>query len=331
MKPPEPNTEESVIYVTHQGAQVRKESGRIVVSDRRGDENELASFPIEQVDTVNVFGGVNFTTPFIKAASKDGISLNYFSQYGEYRGSYVPERNTIAEIREAQYGLTEEKKIEIAKTMIGAKIRNQRTLLARKDVYGTERLRALRDDLGSVATKSDIRGIEGEAAERYFDRLDETLASGWSFETRSKRPPKDHINALLSLSYTFLKNEVLSALRQYNLDPFLGVLHANRHGRPALALDLQEEFRPIFSDALSTRLVNRQVLTHDDFKANNHLTDDAFQTFLQKFEDFMQEKLTHPYFDYQVTRRTVIRYQVILLRKAITNELDDYHPFSVSR
>ena len=118
---------------------------------------------------------------------------------------------------------------------------------------------------------------------------------------------------------------MLSALRQLNLDPFLGVLHADRHGRPSLALDLEEEFRPIFCDAFVTRLVNRGTITHDQFTQDNHLADGAFDTYIEKFDAFMQEEFTHPYFEYRVSRRKAIRQQVILLRKAITGELDEYH------
>ncbi|PSQ02984.1 CRISPR-associated endonuclease Cas1, partial [Halobacteriales archaeon QS_4_69_31] len=183
----------------------------------------------------------------------------------------------------------------------------------------------------NATDKKDLRGAEGEAAERYFDRLNETLVDGWTFEKRTKRPPEDHINSLLSLTYVFMKNEVLSALRQYHLDPFLGVMHADRHGRPSLALDLQEEFRPIFCDAFVTRLVNRGTLTHDDFGKDNRLNDDPFRTYCSKFDDFMQEEFTHPYFGYSVTRRKAIRQQAILLRKAITGELDEYHALRFDR
>ncbi|MDZ7849833.1 MAG: CRISPR-associated endonuclease Cas1 [Halodesulfurarchaeum sp.] len=260
-----------------------------------------------------------------------GSSLNYFTQHGKYRGSFVPERNTIAEIRRAQYALDFSEELAIAKSMIAAKIRNQRTLLSRKGVRGTEVLKDLGKRTRNASNKDDLRGTEGEAAERYFSRLDETLVSDWTFEKRTKRPPEDHVNSLLSLTYTFMKNEAMGALRQYNLDPFLGVLHADRHGRPSLALDLEEEFRPIFCDALVTRLINRGVFTHDDFNKDNHLSEDAFKTYLSKFEDFMQEEFTHPYFDYRVTRRKAIRQQTILLRKAITNELNEYHALSFDR
>ncbi|MEZ3114993.1 CRISPR-associated endonuclease Cas1 [Halobaculum sp. MBLA0147] len=323
--------DESVVFVTTQGAQIRTDGGRVVVWDVDGDDGELATFPIEKLDTINVFGGVNFSTPFVAEANDHGIVLNYFTQHGDYRGSFVPERNTIAEVRRAQYALGDEGELAIARAMIAAKIRNARTLLARKGVTGTEFLADLQARAREAGSADDLRGTEGEAAERYFSRLDETLTDGWTFESRSKRPPEDHVNSLLSLTYVMVKNEVLAALRQYNLDPFLGVLHADRHGRPSLALDLQEEFRPIFCDAFVTRLVNRGTIQHDQFTADNHLADDAFQTYLGKFDDYMQEQFTHPYFEYEVTRRKAIRQQAILLRKAITGELDEYHALEVSK
>jgi CRISPR-associated protein Cas1 len=354
MKATEAVFDDSVIYVTKQGTQVGVQGGRIEIRDVSDDPPDqgtettnaedaedsetpndgppvLATFPREQVDTVNVFGGVNFTTPFLAGANQNSIVLNYFSQNGSYRGSFVPERNTIAEVRRAQYALSGGAELDIAKTMIAAKVRNARTLLGRKGVRGTEVLRDLGVKATRVESKDDLRGVEGEAAERYFSRLDETLADGWTFEKRTTRPPEDHINSLLSLTYVFIKNEVLSALRQLNLDPFLGVLHADRHGRPSLALDLLEEFRPAFCDAFVTRLVNRGTITHEDFRQDNHLADDVFSTYVDKFDDYMEETFTHPYFEYEVTRREAIRQQTILLRKAITGELDEYHALEFKR
>jgi CRISPR-associated protein Cas1 len=331
MKASEGLFDESVLYVSTQGTQVGTDGGRVVVRDVEGDDGVLGTFPVEKVDTINVFGGVNFTTPFTRTASEREIALNYFSEHGQYRGSFVPERNTIAEVRRAQYGLTPPEELAIARSMIAAKIRNGRTLLGRKGVTGTDVLKDLGVRAERVQSKDDLRGVEGEAAERYFSRLDETLTDGWTFEKRTKRPPEDHINSLLSLTYVFTKNELLSALRGLNLDPFLGVLHADRHGRPSLALDLEEEFRPIFCDAFVTRLVNRGTITHDDFTKDNRLADDAFDTYLDKFEEFMKEEFTHPYFEYRVSRRKAIRQQVILLRKAITGELDEYHALRFDR
>lgn len=325
MKAAEQLFDDSVVYVTRQGSQVRVDGGRIVVWDVEGDDGELGAFPVEKLDTINVFGNVNFTTPFVRRANEHGVVLNYFSQRGKYRGSFVPQKNTIAEVRRKQYALNEDEKLAIARAIVDAKIRNSRTLLHRKGVKGTGKLEDLQARLPKAHHMNEVRGTEGEAAEEYFDLLDGTLTSGWTFETRSRRPPEDHINSLMSLTYTMMKNECMSALRQYNLDPFLGVMHADRHGRPSLALDLQEEFRPIFCDAFAVRLVNRGTLTHDDFRKDNKLKDDAIKTYFDKWDDYLQEEFTHPHFEYKVSRRKAVRMQAILLRKMIVGEMDEYH------
>lgn len=315
---------DSVVYVTKQGSQVGVDGGRITVYMK--DEGEIASFPMGQVDTINIFGNINFTTPFVARANEHGIVLNYFTQNGRYRGSFLPEKNTIAEVRRCQYALSEKESLKIAKEIIRGKIRNSRTLLNRKDVSDTGKLAALETGTIGARDLDGLRGIEGEAAEIYFGLLNGCLIDGWTFEKRTRRPPEDHINALLSLTYSMMKNEVLSALRQYNLDPFLGILHADRHGRPSLALDLQEEFRPIFCDAFALRLINKAMLKHEDFQVDNHLKDYAFKIYLEKFDDYMQEEFIHPRFGYTVSRRKAVRLQAILLRKAITGELKKYYP-----
>ncbi len=332
MKASEGLFDDSVVYVTRQGSQVGVEGGRIVVF--AAGEGEIGSFPMGQVDTVNIFGNVNFTTPFVARANEHGIVLNYFTSFGRYRGSFVPERNTIAEIRRRQYALTEEEALGIAGEIVRAKIRNSRTFLGRKGVTSEEdggRLAELESLASGADTMDGLRGIEGEAARLYFSLLEGCLVEGWTFERRTRRPPEDHINALLSLTYSMMKNEVLSALRQYNLDPFLGMLHADRHGRPSLALDLLEEFRPIFCDAFAVRLVNKGVLTHEDFQVDNHLKDYAFKKYLEKFDEYMKEEFTHPRFGYAVSRRKAVRMQAILLRKAITGELKRYYPLEFKR
>ena len=329
MKASEGIFDDSVVYVTKQGSQVGVDGGRITVYMK--GEGEIASFPMGQVDTINIFGNINFTTPFVARANEHGIVLNYFTQNGFYRGSFVPEHNTIAEVRRRQYALSEKQGLGIAQRIVRAKIRNSRTLLNRKDVPDNGRMAELEAETTKARDLDQLRGMEGEAAEIYFRMLNSGLAEGWTFERRTRRPPEDHINALLSLTYTMMKNEVLSALRQYNLDPFLGILHADRHGRPALALDLLEEFRPIFCDAFAIRLINKGMLNHEDFKADNHLKDYAFKLYLEKFDDYMKEEFSHPRFEYTVTRRKAVRMQAILLRKAITGELKEYHPLEFRR
>jgi CRISPR-associated protein Cas1 len=327
MKETEGIFDDSVIFVTTQGSVIGIDGGRITVAKK--GEGELASFPIGKVDTINVFGGINFTTPFVASANEHGIVLNYFTENGAYRGSFLPEMNTIAEIRRRQYAQTDAEKLVIAKRIIRAKIHNSRILLSRKGVKSTDKLqdievRILEDK--NIKNIDNLMGFEGQASDIYFTLLNECLVGDWTFEKRTRRPPEDHINALMSLTYTMIKNEVQSGLRQYNLDPYLGIMHADRHGRPALALDLMEEFRAIFADAFVLRLVNRGEITHDEFGVDNRLTKDAFKKYLEKYDEYMKEEFSHPRFEYIVNRRKAIRLQAILLRKAITGELKEYHP-----
>lgn len=318
MKESEGIFDDSVIFVTTQGSVIGIDGGRIRVTKK--GEGELASFPIGKVDTINVFGGVNFTTPFVASANEHGIVLNYFTENGAYRGSFVPEMNTIAEIRRRQYAQTDAEKLVIAKRIIRAKIHNSRILLSRKGVKSTDKLldievRVLEDK--NIKNIDDLMGFEGMASDIYFSLLNECLVGDWTFEKRTRRPPQDHINALMSLTYTMIKNEVQSGLRQYNLDPFLGIMHADRHGRPALALDLIEEFRAIFADAFVLRLVNRGEITHDDFGVDNRLIKDAFKKYLEKYDEYMKEEFNHPKFEYTVNRRKAIRMQAILCEKPL--------------
>ena len=177
MKASEGLFDDSVVYVTKQGSQVGVEGGRIVVF--AAGEGEIGSFPMGQVDTVNIFGNVNFTTPFVARANEHGIVLNYFTFYGRYRGSFVPERNTIAEVRRRQYALTEGEALGIAGEIVRAKIRNSRTFLGRKGVTVEAdggRLAELESLASGADTMDGLRGIEGEAARLYFSLLDGCLA-----------------------------------------------------------------------------------------------------------------------------------------------------------
>ncbi len=322
--------DDEVIYVSAQGSRIGIEGGRVIVTSA-DKQDIMSSFPVEKVRTVNVFGNISVSTPFLANCGKAKMSVNYFTWYGKYVGSFVPEQNTIAEVRRRQATLGKDQALMISRTIVGAKIRNSRTLLSRKKVSFPERMKVLESSVHSTDDMDQLRGIEGEAAALYFGCLDECLIEGWTFEKRSRRPPQDHINSLLSLTYAMMKNEVMSALRQYNLDPFIGVMHTDRHGRPALALDLIEEFRPIFCDAFALRLVNQRVLGHDDFTTENRLKEHALKKYFAQFDGYMKETFMHPKFRYTVTRRRAVVMQAILLRKAIVGEMKRYHPLVFMR
>ncbi|MDG6249258.1 type I-D CRISPR-associated endonuclease Cas1d [Methanocalculus sp.] len=322
--------DDDVVYVAAQGSRIGIDGGRLVV--KYGESGEvLSSFPLEKINTVNIFGNVSVSTPFLSKCNRHGMVVNYFTRYGKYVGSFSPDHNTIAEIRRHQAALNAERALAISKVIVGAKIRNSRTLLARKKIKPPKRLKELEFEVLGAAGMNQLRGVEGEAASIYFAHLNECLIEGWIFEKRTRRPPKDHLNSLLSLTYAMMKNEVMSGLRQYNLDPYIGVMHTDRHGRPALALDLLEEFRPIFCDAFALRLVNQRILDHDDFGSDNRLKDHALKKYLSLYDDYMKETFNHPKFKYAVTKRRSVIMQAILLRKAITGEMKQYHPLVFTR
>jgi CRISPR-associated protein Cas1 len=328
MKAPEPLHEADTIYVRRQGTLVGTTDNRITIRDVDGSDGLLESFPVEQVTTINVFGGVTFTTEFTRIACNQQITLNYFSKVGVFRGRFLPHRNTVAAVRRAQYAFTDEASLKLAETIIKAKIENAIGFLRSKGITAPQPVYDALSLAEEPDSQASLRGAEGMAARAYFDTISEAFIDGWAMDGRTTQPPEDHLNSLLSLLYVFLTNEVESALHSRNLDPHLGVFHADRHGRPSLALDLIEEFRHPFGDRLAARLINQQILSHRSFNADNRLSEDAFKIFLEKYDQFMTETQVHPVFEYEVSRRHVMRLQATLLRKRLVGELNEYHPYS---
>lgn len=331
MKEPEPLHEADALYIKRQGTLVGTSDNRVTVRDVEGDDGLLDTFPLEHITTINVFGGVAFTTGFTRVAHDHRITLNYFSQTGTYRGRFLPHRNTVAAVRRAQYAFSDEAALGVARKIIQAKIENGMAFLKTKGVAAPQQYHDGLSMTAEASTADELRGAEGMAARAYFECLSEAFIDGWEMDGRSTRPPEDHLNSLLSLTYVFLTNEVEAALHTRNLDPHLGVFHADRHGRPSLALDLVEEFRHPFGDRLVSRLVNQQRVTHGSFGADNRLSDGGFETFLGEYDEFMLEEQSHPEFGYDVSRRQILRLQATLLRKRLVEELEEYHPFGGCR
>lgn len=328
-KPPEGLLDDDTVYITTSYGKVSLDGGRILV--KGSDGKRVASFPLEKVCTLNVFGSASVTTPLLKHCSDREVTINYFTPYGKYFGSFVPARNTISLIRRHQAEMNPNKALFICKAIIHAKLQNSCVFLARKKIIVPPLLKELRDRSLHASSVNSLRGIEGEAASIYFKLFSSGLPEEWRSDKRTRRPPRDELNSLLSLTYSMVTSEVISSLRQYNLDPFIGVMHVDRHGRPALALDLIEEFRPVFCDAFVARLINKRMISMDDFTQESRLSELSFKKYLGFYHEFMEETLKHPRFKYPVTRRKVIQIQAILLRKAICGELKGYYPFIYSR
>jgi CRISPR-associated protein Cas1 len=346
---PRPPIDEHVLYVTTQGTQIGARQNQYVVrdvrdSESRNDEHEqnrsndgvqrLGEYPVRKVDTINVFGrGVDVTTATVATAANQETVINFFTTNGRFRGKFTPEDTSVAVLHRQQHALTDDVRREVARRFVLGKVVNARRYLERKgiSVSSDSPLMTAPRRIQTTDSLDVLRGVEGEAARQYFDLYDRTLADDWTMDGRSRRPPGDRVNSLLSLTYTFLQRECEGALRQVNLDPYVGIFHGMRHGRPALALDLLEEFRRAFADPFVARLINRGTMSREDFTAEHRLGDSVFDQFVGKFDEYMSEELSHDWLERTLTRREVVRLQANLLRKRITGELEAYPPFEVTR
>ncbi len=332
--------DESILYVTKQGTQLGVSDNQYIVRDLSTDNSEdggpaiLNNFPVKKIETICIFGtGVDVTSYARATANRNATVINYFTTNGGFRGRFVPNETTIAPLHRQQYELSEAEKSAISAQFVVGKIQNAIEYLRRKQirsVVGKDLLDAP-GKIQTCETMDELRGIEGAAAREYFDHFEDTLRDGWEMDRRTIRPPEDHTNSLLSLTYSFLRHEAESAIRQVNLDPYVGVFHTERHGRPALALDLMEEFRRGFADPFVARLVNRRTITHEQFTTENRLSDDAFDRYLSKYDSYMDESLHHATVGRTMTRREIIRMQAHLLRKRIVGDIEAYPPYRVDR
>jgi CRISPR-associated protein Cas1 len=244
----------------------------------------------------------------------------------------------------------------VAKAFVVGKLTNMRTLLMRHNrklnsevvERAVERLAATLQQIDALRPDGKpppdpsrpqadtawgrLLGLEGSGSAAYFGVLGILLKQNLGFEKRVRRPPTDPVNALLSFGYTLLTNQVASAVNLVGLDPYVGFLHGSKYGKPALALDLVEEFRPLVVDSLVLTLINNRVLQHDDFEetlGTYRLTDAGRKRFSEKYEERLNASLKHPTFDYQTTYRKGIEVQVRLLAKWLTGEASEYIPFLV--
>lgn len=337
---PLPPVDETTLYVTTQGTQIGCRENQYVVrnvsksSNKETDDTILRRLPSEQTEIINVFGrGVDVTSGALATAAAKGTPINYFTINGRFRGRFTPASSSVANLHRQQHSIADDTRLTIAVQIVVGKVANAVTYLRRKGIDLNDQSPLLTAPCRAEAATGmdELRGIEGDAARAFFELYSETLTQEWDFNGRSRRPPGDEVNSLLSLTYTFLERECESALRQVNLDPYVGVFHEMRHGRPALALDLIEEFRRAFADPFVARLLNRGTIDHDSFTTELKLCDDSFDRFVGKFDEYMNEQLSHDRVQRKLTRREVVRLQATLLRKRITGELDTYHPFRITR
>jgi len=247
-------------------------------------------------------------------------------------------------LRQAQYRLAEEAWFarKLAGSLVSGKIRNQRTQLLRNHEEPDPRVLDEMKDMAEAAEAAPpldtLLGIEGNAARLYFGSLQGLIKAPddskhpfrFKFETRNRRPPKDPVNAMLSLAYSVLAKDMTIACQAVGFDPMLGYYHQPRHGRPALALDLMEPFRPLIADSAVMNAINTRMVQPDHFVAaadSVALTPEGRKAFYRAYEFRMDTLVTHPVFDYRLTYRRLLEVQVRLLAKMIQGEIGRYPAF----
>jgi len=349
-----PIDDSRTFYVQEQGAYLSKQGESIVVT-KHGEK--LGTMPLADLSEVIIFGNVQLSTPAMQLLMQRHIPVSFLSAYGRYIGLLQPETSPHGPLRKKQYAasLNPEFSLTLARKIVNAKIHNCRVLLMRslrahgddweeEDTATTEpddlavlRLRDMEGKALAASGVEELLGIEGSAAHFYFQNFSRMIRdpegnSFFNFENRNRRPPRDPINTLLSFAYAMLARDLHAAILAAGLDPFVGFYHSEKHGRPALALDLMEEFRPIVADSVVLTLVNKKMLSSSDFIHFQDawmLSESGRKTFFGTYETRKRTVIKHPVFGYKVDYRRAMETQVRFLAAVLRGDIPEYQGFRV--
>lgn len=328
------------LYVQEQGAWVGKSGDRLTISSKGEVVEEVRLMELSQVV---LFGNVQISTQAVKALCDREIPVIYLSQGGWFYGMTSGLSHKNVELRIVQHRAVESgEALGVARSLVSGKILNQRTLLRRnlaeKDPRLIGRLALYARQARHAGSLNSLLGIEGMAAHDYFGNFGRLLRGpgAWAGDLfqaagRNRRPPLDEVNAVLSFLYTLLTKDCAVTAQGVGFDIYRGVFHAPKYGRPALALDLCEEFRPLVADSVCITLFNQQELNPGDFVRRARgvaLTPFGRRTVLAGYERRMNQMVTHPTFGYTVSYRRVLELQARLLRAHLLGEVPMYRPFT---
>lgn len=322
------------LYVQSAGSRVGKDGEVLSVVDREGAKTKVRLIDVSQVA---LFGNVQISSSAISALSKRDVPICHFGFGGWFVGIThgIGPRNARVRVPQYRHAASPEMCLALARGFVVRKIKNCRTLLRRN---GRDVDRSVLDDLertASAAAKASsldsLLGFEGTAARTYFGAFSSMLkgtdVSAFDLQARNRRPPRDPINALLSLAYSVLSRDWTIALLSVGLDPFLGFYHQPRNGRAALALDLMEEFRPLIGDSVVIQVVNNGEVAGDDFVRRGPavaLNDSGRKKFFLAYERRMAQEVRHPLFGYELSYRRLLEVQARLFARHLTGELPSY-------
>ncbi len=340
-----PHDEALPLYIQQYNAKLSKKGEVLEVS--KNDE-VLATARLIEVSQVVVMGNVYITTPCLHELMQRGIPVTWHSYGGFFFGHSIGNGHKNVELRTAQYRASfhDATCLRIARGLVAAKIANSRTQL-RRNWKPDEKPQRLMQDLKRIRTQAEhaenleiLLGIEGHAAAQYFGNFRHALKSAtpedegllaFDFSQRNRRPPTDPVNAMLSFAYTMLARTWSVTLQAVGFDPFRGFYHQPRYGRPALALDMMEPFRPLLADSVVMQVINNGEVHPSDFVSaagSVNLTGSGRKRFIAAFERRLSQEVTHPLFGYRLSYRRLLELQARLLGRFLLGELDEFPHFT---
>jgi len=335
----------NTLFVTTQGAYLRKDGQTVAV---RIEKQTRLRVPLHNLDGIVGFGRVSMSPALMGACAEAGVSISFLKETGKFLASVNGFTSGNVLLRRQQYRIADdpERCLPVARAIISGKLANCRTVLRRaardtQDQSRVDSLNRIADKLTASITEvshavqlDSVRGIEGDAATLYFSEFNSMInvpAKEFQYTKRSRRPPLDPLNAMLSFAYTMLTHDVRSACEASGLDSQVGFLHRDRPGRPGMALDLMEEFRPFLADRMVLSLINRQQINAKDFTQREsgavYLSDAGRKTFLTAWQERKQDTITHPFLNEKTTVGLLMHLQARLMARHLRGDLDIYPPF----
>lgn len=336
----------ATFYLREQGAIVRKKDERLLVLK---NSERVAEIQMHDLDQLVVMGNIELTTPAIALLLQSQVDVVFMTVHGRVRGRFIANESKFAELRlkQLQVMSDEQKNLTLARPIVFGKLTNQRFLIARRSRESTNgELKAQASSaIGGIvemtarsqaAVSSDsLRGFEGKAGAWYWGAFRLFVPAVWAFKQRAYHPSTDPINALLSFGYALLQKDITAMVQLVGLDPYLGFFHEIHYGRPSLALDLMEEFRPVVVDPVVLDLVNHDLLRLSDFSRTTDaakpvlLTEDAVERVIKAYEERVNTRVRYPPTGEQATYRRCFELQTRLMARVIKGESPDYRAMIV--
>lgn len=335
----------NVLYITNPETYLSLDGENVVI---KKEENVAMRLPLHNLESIVCFGYLGVSPMLMGACAERNIGLCFLTPNGRFLARILGKVKGNVLLRKTQYFYSEEreKSVTIARSFLTGKLANCRKVVQRAirdhamlvDVPALEAAAAaLKEQMRALQecdNTEDLMGFEGSAAKLYFGVFDQFILQqkeAFFFKERSRRPPLDNLNSLLSFLYTLLTSEVSSALETVGLDPYVGFLHQDRPGRPSLALDLMEELRPVFADRLAISLVNRKQVNASGFTQKESggilMDSDTRKAVLTAWQERKKEEILHPYLKEKIPFGLIPYVQALLLARFLRGDLDAYPPF----